>query len=140
MKLVQEFLEGSYEDLEHLTRPFITKYRCTQYQNPTKRTETQKLLQAIIVIVHIIESNRFLLEPVDFITQVWGPLLKSIVDIVVILRMNIGESSPVHGAIARKRIYSETCVGFKVDLRLGVPLYPPHGTWSGGTLCQSYHN
>ncbi|KAG1050513.1 hypothetical protein G6F43_007220 [Rhizopus delemar] len=157
IKLAQEFLECSHKDLEHLTRPFITKYKCTQYQTPaifdqtfdivasiidkenntrkaieyiqnvkTRCTETQKLLQVIIVIVNIIESNCFLLKPdnidrvteYDFITQVWAPLLKSLVDTHGILRMKIGELSPAHGAIARKRTYSKDCVGFKVDLRL----------------------
>lgn len=32
--------------------------------------------------------------------------------------MGTGESYSVHGVIARKRTYSEACVGFKVDLRL----------------------
>ncbi|ORX58035.1 hypothetical protein DM01DRAFT_1372122 [Hesseltinella vesiculosa] len=157
VKLAQEFLECSFEDMEHLTRPFITKYKCTQYQPPatfdqtlaiaasiidkennarkaieyvqnvkTRFIETQKLLQVITVIVHIIESNRFLLDQdnidrvteYDFITQVWASLLKSLLDIHGILRMKVGESSTTHGVIARKRSYSEACVGFKVDLRL----------------------
>ncbi|KAG0178421.1 hypothetical protein DFQ28_003816, partial [Apophysomyces sp. BC1034] len=126
-KLAQEFLECSDKDMEHLTRPFITKYKCIQYQPPaifdqtfdivasiidkendtrkaieyvqnikTRCAETEKLLQVIPVIVHIIESNRFLLKP-DNIDRV---------------------TDPVHGVIARKRAYSEACVGFKVDLRL----------------------
>ncbi|KAG1438870.1 hypothetical protein G6F56_012492 [Rhizopus delemar] len=92
----------------------------------TSSTETKKKLNVISTVIHILESNAFLLNPdnlhrvteYDFITQIWSPLLKSIIDVHGILRLKIGESSPCHGTMSRKRIYQQVNVGFKVDIRI----------------------
>ncbi|KAL7313652.1 hypothetical protein PS15m_007371 [Mucor circinelloides] len=87
---------------------------------------------SVLVLVLLIEmtfnTNVFLLNPdnkarvmteYDFVTQVWAPILKSsLIDIHGVLRMKIGESSPIQGIVGRKRSYSDARVGFKVDLRL----------------------
>ncbi|CAO3662305.1 unnamed protein product [Rhizopus stolonifer] len=54
----------------------------------------------------------------DFVMQVWASILKSLIDIYGVLRMKIGECSPVQGIVGRKRSYNDARVGFKVDLRL----------------------
>ncbi|ORX42587.1 hypothetical protein DM01DRAFT_1411796 [Hesseltinella vesiculosa] len=92
----------------------------------TNTVEEKKLLNVISVVLHVIDSNQFLLDPTnvdrvteyDFIVQVWTPLLKSIVDIHGLLRLKIGESSPKAGTMARKRQYGDVNVGFKEDIRI----------------------
>ncbi|KAI9016374.1 hypothetical protein CLU79DRAFT_805346 [Phycomyces nitens] len=88
--------------------------------------DTERLLAALVTLIKIIDTNAFLLNPdnsvrvteYDFITQVWAPIFKSLIDIHGVLCMKIGESSPAQGIDCRKRSYSNARVGFKVDLRL----------------------
>ena len=88
--------------------------------------DTERLLAALANLIKIIDTNVFLLDPdntvrvaeYDFVMQVWAPILKSLIDIHGVLRMEIGESSPAQGIVGRKRSYSDARVGFKVDLRL----------------------
>jgi hypothetical protein len=95
-------------------------------QIKTRCSDSQQLLAALANMIKIIDTNEFLLDPsntarvteYDFITQVWAPILKSLIDIHGVLRMKIGESSPAQGIVGRKRSYSDSRVGFKVDLRL----------------------
>ncbi|ORX53136.1 hypothetical protein DM01DRAFT_9035 [Hesseltinella vesiculosa] len=95
-------------------------------QIKTRCSDTERLLETLATLIKIIDTNIFLLDPdnttrvteYDFITQIWAPILKSLIDIHGVLRMKIGESSPVQGIVGRKRSYSDTRVGFKVDLRL----------------------
>ncbi|KAI8147172.1 hypothetical protein BJV82DRAFT_665276 [Fennellomyces sp. T-0311] len=78
-------------------------------------TETRKLLDVILVILHTIDTSTFLLYPAnidaakeyDFTVQVWNPLLKGIVDVHGALRTNVGEPSPKIGSVALKRLYGE---------------------------------
>lgn len=95
-------------------------------QIKTSCLDTERLLAALVTLIKIVDTNAFLLNPdnsarvteYDFITQVWAPILKSLIDIHGVLRMKIGESSPAQGIVCRKRSYSDARVGFKVDLRL----------------------
>ncbi|KAI8393533.1 uncharacterized protein BYT42DRAFT_551376 [Radiomyces spectabilis] len=91
----------------------------------TKTNEEKKLLDVITVVLQIIESNQFLLDPshidrvteYDFIVQVWTPLVEAVINIHGLLRLKIGESSPKAGSMARKRRYDEVNVGFKEGIR-----------------------
>ncbi|ORY95661.1 hypothetical protein BCR43DRAFT_308543 [Syncephalastrum racemosum] len=72
------------------------------------------------------DSSRFLLDDKnahrvtehDFIVPIWVPVLKAIADIKGSLRLKIGESSPEGGVKAKKAIYQDATVEFKVDIRV----------------------